>query len=139
MNRLLLPGLILLGFVLIVPGAVLSQPVFRGCYDGDTCYFDLPDRANAPVRIMGVDTPERKTPGCAWEKVTAATAKSFTETTLRLNQGAVLLERHGKDKYGRELAKVFVGGNNLADLLIAKGLGRPYSGGKRQGWCGGAQ
>jgi len=124
---------ILILLALILPSLAQAGPVFRGCYDGDTCYFDLPDRANAPVRIMGVDTPERKNPGCQKEQTLAARAKAFTETSIALNP--VRLERHGKDKYGRELAKVFVGKSNLADLLIQRGLGRAYDGGKRQGWC----
>lgn len=40
------------------------------------------------------------------------------------------------DKYGgRILAEVHVDGRSLADMLIERGLARPYHGGKRDGWC----
>ena len=39
---------------------------------------------------------------------------------------------------GRVIADVWdvwVDGQKLSDLLIAENLGRPYSGGRREGWC----
>ena len=36
---------------------------------------------------------------------------------------------------GRVIADVWVNGRKLSDLLIAENLGRPYDGGRRQGWC----
>ena len=36
---------------------------------------------------------------------------------------------------GRIIADVWVDGQNLADLLIAENLSRPYHGGHREGWC----
>ena len=41
----------------------------------------------------------------------------------------------GKDKYGRSLATLTIGGRDVAGIMIAEGLGRPYKGGKREGWC----
>ncbi len=42
--------------------------------------------------------------------------------------------KHGKYA-GRVVADVLVGGEKLSDMLIAEGLGRPYEGGRREGWC----
>ena len=36
---------------------------------------------------------------------------------------------------GRVIAVVWVNGRKLSDLLIAENLGRPYHGGRREGWC----
>ncbi len=36
---------------------------------------------------------------------------------------------------GRVIAEVWVDGQKLSDLLIAENLGRPYHGGRREGWC----
>ncbi len=36
---------------------------------------------------------------------------------------------------GRIIADVWVDGRKLSALLIAKNLGRPYHGGRREGWC----
>ena len=49
--------------------------------------------------------------------------------------GEMHLDRQGRDRYGRTLARVFVDGRDVARILIDEGLARPYSGGKREGWC----
>ncbi len=121
-------------FILIWSLPLLAAPQYRGCYDGDTCYFDLPEGANLPVRLLGVDTPERKG-RCPEEKVLALAAKGFSEGALR-SARQIELRRAGKDKYGRILARVLLNGQDLADLLIQAKLGRPYKGGKRLSWCG---
>ena len=36
---------------------------------------------------------------------------------------------------GRVIADVWVNEQKLSDLLIAKNLGRPYHGGRWEGWC----
>ena len=41
----------------------------------------------------------------------------------------------GRDKYGRGLARFFVGGRNVAEILTSDGLARAYEGGRRQSWC----
>ena len=44
-------------------------------------------------------------------------------------------ELHGKYA-GRIVAQVLVGGEDLEEMIIEAGLGRPYEGGAREGWCG---
>ncbi len=84
------------------------------------------------VRIMGVDTPEIHA-RCQAEYEAAWRAQRFT--AAQLAAGPVVLERHRLDRYGRTLAVVRIGGRDLAELLIAAGLGRPYHGERRRGWC----
>ncbi len=63
----------------------------------------------------------------------AIRARDFVRATVG---AAVQLTniRHGKYA-GRVVADVWVDGRKLADLLIAENLGRPYHGGRREGWC----
>lgn len=97
--------------------------------DGDTLRV-----GNERIRIVGVDTPETFSPQCEDE------AKAGYQAAGRLqhlmNARKVRIERTGKkDKYGRTLAKVYVGVDDVAAVMVREGLGRPYSGGKRQPWC----
>ena len=84
------------------------------------------------VRVDGVDTPELRGK-CRREKKLAQEAKAFVQS---LGKHVRLMNvRYGKYA-GRVVARVLVGENDLAEMLIARGLGRPYSGGRREGWCG---
>lgn len=105
-------------------------------YDGDTFRAHiniwLGQTVSMPIRIDGIDTPEKRTK-CTHEKALALEAKAALEELLK---GDVELTnvRYGKWA-GRVLARVTVNGVDVADVLISKGLARPYDGGKRQGWC----
>ncbi len=85
------------------------------------------------VRLRGVDTPELRGK-CEEEKVAARLARAFTIKAL---EGGATLTAVKKGKYaGRVIATVtLAGGEDLAEELIAAGLGRAYDGGKREGWC----
>lgn len=89
------------------------------------------------IRIDGVDTPELKGK-CASEKQAAIAARAFVKSALEGKQVYLLDVRNGKFA-GRQVARVVIVGTgiDLAELLIEKGHGRPYSGGKRRGWCAG--
>jgi endonuclease YncB( thermonuclease family) len=108
-------------------------------YDADTFRVNIANwpaiaGERIPIRVRGVDAPEIRA-RCDAEKYAAREAKQFTVAALR---GAQVVELHNMDrgKYFRILADVYVDGQNLAELLIAAGHGRPYQGGKREGWCG---
>jgi endonuclease YncB( thermonuclease family) len=96
--------------------------------DGDTLRV-----AGEAVRIMGLDAPEMRG-RCPRESRLARTAAARLR---HLVAGGVWLERHGRDRYRRQLAIVRDrAGRDLAELLIGEGLARPYDGrGRRQGWC----
>lgn len=73
-------------------------------------------------RLSGIDTPELPTP--------AGIAAGDTLRSL-VNGKAVTLRVDGQEKYGRWLATVFVGKRNINSELLASGVAKPYSGGKR--------
>lgn len=91
------------------------------------------------VRLRGVDAPELKA-GCAEELAAARGARSALEELL--GSGRLVLTEISDDKYfGRVVARVTLAGEgfpetDVAAALIAAGHARPYSGGKRAGWCG---
>ena len=55
-----------------------------------------------------------------------------------LRQGSVTITNVQQDRYGGRVdADVATAATpNVADALLARGLARPYDGGRRDGWCG---
>ena len=86
--------------------------------DGDTFLLD-----GAPIRILGIDTPETKSPSVGiFEDQPFGPAAA--ESTEALMTRARLLEwvPDGTDYYGRRLAHVLVDGELLGVILIEMGL-----------------
>ena len=149
----LLPGLLLaLGVLLgaasetgrgwsrdVVAGPVAARVL--AVIDGDTIAVSariwIGQDVVTRVRIVGVDTPELRG-GCTRERALAVEARDFVVDAI--DAGVVMLRDIRYDKYGgRVLARVENGGGrDLAALLIAAGLGRPYDGGARASWCEGS-
>ena len=117
-----------------IPGPINARVV--SVYDGDTLTVDAAPwpglTARTKVRVAGVDTPEIRGK-CQAEKDMAVRARDFVRTVVGAQ---VQLTDVRLGKYaGRVIAEVWVDGQKLADLLIAGNLGRPYHGGRREGWC----
>ncbi len=128
----------------LIPGAALAVDPIPGpinarvvsVYDGDTLTVDADPwpglTARTGVRLDGVDTPEIRGK-CQAEKDQAIRARDFVRATIGVT---VQLTNIRPGKYaGRMVADVWVDGRKLSDLLIAENLGRPYHGGRREGWC----
>jgi micrococcal nuclease len=119
----------------VLPGPIPAQVV--SVYDGDTITVRariwLGQEVETKVRLDGIDTPELRGK-CKDEKELAKKARDFL---VKLAGSTVTLRDIRYGKYaGRVVAKVFTeGGDDLAASLIKAGHGRPYGGGKRQGWC----
>jgi endonuclease YncB( thermonuclease family) len=111
--------------------------------DGDTIEVDpgfLPPELKLKVRVLGVDTPE--TGGrakCAKEAKLGEQASAFTKSQITdavTNKKPITFSEIKWDKYGgRVNARVNINGEDLTDLLIKKGLAKPYRGEKKQSWC----
>ncbi|WP_425046149.1 thermonuclease family protein [Primorskyibacter sp. S87] len=103
--------------------------------DGDTVRLWCPSRGTMKARLLGFDTPEVFSPECPSEFVRGTAATWFLRYQLiRAEETSVVLQ--GSDRYQRRLAAVYVDGKPLSQVMIHSGHGRPYSGGKRKGWCG---
>lgn len=108
-------------------------------YDGDTIKVTLSGvhplfGRKISVRILGIDTPEIRGK-CAAEKTKAKAARDFLKGVLK-RASRIDLRDAKRGKYFRILARVSADGQDVAALLIRKGHGRPYNGGRRRGWCG---
>ena len=95
--------------------------------DGDTFTLD-----GERIRIVGIDAPELGQAKCAAEKVLAFKASARLGELLA--GCAVVLDRQGKDRYGRTLATVTACGRDIGEALIREGLARPWRG-RRETWC----
>jgi endonuclease YncB( thermonuclease family) len=86
--------------------------------DGDTFLLD-----GAPVRILGIDTPETKSPSVGIME-DQPYGPEAADSTRALMTRAALLEwvPDGRDTYGRRLAHVLIDGRLLAVELIRMGL-----------------
>ena len=106
--------------------------------DGDTLTLACPGRMAERARLVGFDTPELFSPGCAGELVSATRAKRHLSRLVgRADHLGVV--RHGRDRYGRTLVALSVDGRPVAREMISAGLARTYDGGRRGGWCGDAR
>ena len=87
------------------------------------------------VRLRGIDAPEFKA-RCGEERQRAEAARDALAGML--GEGGVTIGRVGLDKYGgRVLAEATTPAiTNVSAALLAKGLVRPYDGGRRESWCG---
>lgn len=119
-------------------GAETYRWPVTGNYDGDTIYVRLdplpPQARKGEVRVDGADTPEIRGK-CRAEKRLAIKARDFVRAQIRAATVVEFRVIKWREKYGRILARVTIDGRDLADMLIAEGLARPYGGEKRQSWC----
>ena len=109
--------------------------------DGDTIKLDvskespLIKKLGLSVRIKGIDTPEKGSKAkCDKENILGQQATVFT--TYLIGNKELLLSQVEWDKYGgRIVANVKVGGVDIAQELLKKGLARVYNGEKKKSWC----
>lgn len=119
------------------PAAVSTG--FRLCGEGqyENCVIDGDTirHGGERIRLADINAPEKHDPRCARE---AALAERATHRLLALlNAGPVRIATAGdrdRDRYGRKLRVLERDGRSLGDMLIAEGLARRWSGGRRS-WC----
>ncbi|NOY62410.1 MAG: thermonuclease family protein [Gammaproteobacteria bacterium] len=86
-----------------------------------------------PLKLGGVDVPKLKGK-CDAEANKARKAKRFVKAVLKSTQKVELRDIKRNREYPLT-ADVYLDDSSLADKLIRAGLGRPYDGKKRYGWC----
>ena len=124
----------------LVENAVFTAWCYK-CYDSDTidvmynirefvpCTADV--FMKAKVRLARVDSPEMKS-AVDVEKALATAGRDYLRS--RILKKNICLKTTKMDKYGRILADVFIDNVNINDELIAIGMVREYSGGKKTAW-----
>lgn len=105
--------------------------------DGDTFEANaqiwLGETIAVRVRIAGIDAPELHA-RCDDEYRRAMAARDYL--AQRIEGGSVRLSRVRNDKYGGRVdADVSDAKGDVGEAMIAKKLARPYTGGRRSGWC----
>lgn len=101
--------------------------------DGDTLTI-----RGERIRIANIDTPEIRRAQCDAERRLGHVAKRRLAELL--GEGDIVVKRGDpidgrmKDRHGRTLALVSVGGRDVGRILIAEGLARQWSG-RREPWC----
>lgn len=109
---------------------VLQPDQIVSVYDGDTFKVNIPEwpdivGESISIRVDGIDTPEIR--GTSENiKLLASEARQATASFLQM--GAIELRDLERGKYFRITASVFAGDTSLADVLIEKGLAKPYDG-----------
>ena len=122
-----------------IPGPVPALVV--DVIDGDTVLVRariwLGQEVETRVRLDGVDTPELRGK-CQAARRLAREARAFVQA--RVGGRQVILRDIQYGKYaGRVVARIQTpDGDDLADALIAAGLGLAYGGAARAPWCVGA-
>lgn len=144
--RLLLLVVIQSATVLTWAPQLAAGDMFRGpvearvvrVIDGDTLSAEAllwpGNRLAVTVRLRGIDAPELKS-RCWRERRAARVARAALEGIVGHGWVAISNVSGGK-YYGRVLADVTtLDGTALAPALLALSVVRPYSGGRRDGWC----
>jgi len=121
--------------------------LIKSVYDGDTLKVDM-DLGfkvwlmDETVRVLGIDTPERRTRN-QMEKKAGYAVTQFAQELLVPGQWvhivSEVLDKSGRGKYGRILGDIvfsspFVGLGSLRQLLIHIGYAKPYDGGTKSKW-----
>ena len=115
----LFPILILAQITLCLANDKVSVQLAK-CTDGDTAHFMIHGE-DRTVRFLAVDTPE-------YTKEKEPYGKEASEFTCQMLKEADTIELEydsgsdAQDKYGRELAWVYVDGQLLQRLLVEQGL-----------------
>ncbi len=135
-----LAGAIVIGAGAGVIGAVGLAPeacfpaYVESVHDGDTIRATVEGKSER-IRLLGIDTPEiGERARCAAEQAGAVRARDRLRALIDAARDRQLCP-DGRDKYDRILASLMLDGADASEVLIAEGLGRPYAGGKRDGWC----
>jgi micrococcal nuclease len=101
--------------------------------DGDTVHL-ICRQVRYKLRLLGYDTPEVSRPACAREAAVGAQATKVLQA-LVASGPVTALRLDGQDRYGRDLGDLAIGGQDVATAMLASGLARRYSGGRRKSWC----
>lgn len=102
------------------------KAVITRVVDGDTCHanidlgFDI--SVNSILRFDGINAPELNTPE-------GKQAKEFLANLIEGTEVEVIIQ--GREKYGRWLATVYKGPQNINQLMIDTGHAVEYHGGSR--------
>lgn len=97
--------------------------------DGDTIWLN-----GENLRLEGYDKPEPYNDICGGQAEVALAHRASARMRELLNSHPFTVETGRKDRYGRVLATVRIGGQDVGDILIGEGLARRWPDG-HEFWC----
>lgn len=104
--------------------------------DGDTVQF-----GRERIRLLDIDAPESFRSACEAELVAGLKAKERLRALL--DGQDVTIDRDGRDRFGRTLARLFTEDGDVGEILINERLALRYLPGRRSErtahWCGGSR
>lgn len=99
----------------------------RNCVvDGDTLWLD-----GEKIRLEAIDAPEIRGQCRSEAELASAATRRLSEL---LSGSDLTVERKGRDRYGRTLARIHVRQGEAGAVLVREGLARAWMG-RREGWC----
>jgi len=107
----------------------------KSVYDGDGAFEAIVDlgmkiHISKKIRLLGIDTPEMR-----GEQLQAAKVVRDFVRELILDKDVIIhTKRDSTGKYGRLLADIFIGGKNIAEILLDKNYAQPYIKGHKKIW-----
>ena len=119
----------------VIAGPALSASDTVVLVDGDTLKYQ-----RETIRLIDIDTPESFHSRCEHELALALAAKERLRQLV--DAGQLTVERHGKDRYGRSLARALVDGRHVGGTLLREGKALRYRPGQAEKlarlrqWCG---
>ncbi len=109
------------------PAAYDATSTVTRVVDGDTIEISPAIDGITDVRLIGLDTPETKEPGCAPQPY-GAEASSYAESVLSGQQVELEFDVEKTDQYGRLLAYVYPqGGEMFNEDLVEEGYAQAYA------------
>lgn len=110
--------------------------------DGDTVALPAgPDGVSERIRLVEIDAPESFRSACEAELVAGLRAKERLRALLK--DQPVSIERAGRDRYSRTLARLVTPAGDVGAILVAESLALPYRPGRKaertDHWCGRAR
>jgi micrococcal nuclease len=117
-------------WILLAALTINGDPVDVRVVDGDTIRI-----GSTYYRLAGIDAPETRGARCGNELALGVRAWNYLDRLL--NEAPVRLEPlYQQDKYGRELARLWIGDLDVSAHMIRMGYARAYDGRtRRKSWC----
>ncbi|MGG0656467.1 thermonuclease family protein [Rummeliibacillus pycnus] len=91
--------------------------------DGDTLYV-MENKKKVKIRMLLIDTPESVKQGVKPQPYSIAASKYLKQRLKKGDTVAIEKGKNATDKYGRTLAYVFVGDENINLTMVKKGYAR---------------
>ncbi|MCR0293482.1 thermonuclease family protein [[Clostridium] innocuum] len=126
-RRIIIVSAIVLSAAL--PGLKMLQPLeqegvkLTKCTDGDTAHFMI-DGQDTTVRFLAIDTPETIKPNTPVQPYGKEASQYTCDALNSAKEIRLEYEKEKNDKYGRNLAWVFVDDKLLQEQLIQKGYAK---------------